>query len=403
MFKMILKLAWNNAFLRLSRTLLVIIMIAVSMSMMLSIQGIYDGMTLNMVNSALRSDSGEISIYNKNYRLDKQIVNDIQNAGEICADLENNPSVKAVSVRYSVEGLSATARKASFSNIIGIDLEEEEKFGAFSKFLKEGEISFEKRGALLGAELAKTLKVRIGSKLIFSTQDKSGDINSIALKVRGIIQTNNLVIDQRALYIERKQLYEFLGVDTNTATQIAIRTDDDALINTIKKEYSEQEVKSFLELNPLLKQMEDMMVIFNSITFTIVMLVVFIGILGVMYVSILDRIREFGIMRGIGMAYNHLRTQIFLEALFVGLAGYSVGAILGFFALYYLQETGLNLSTYAEGMASFGMPTIIYAHQEFSYYSNTFYAIVLSSLLSVLLPLRKIKHLHPIDVIKADT
>jgi len=403
MFKMILKLAWNNAFLRLSRTLLVIIMIAVSMSMMLSIQGIYDGMTLNMVNAALRSDSGEISMYNKNYRLDKQIENDIQNAKMIRTDLQNNPHIKAVSVRYSVEGLSSTARKASFSNIIGIDLEEEEKFGEFSKFLKEGKISFEKRGALLGSELAKILKVRIGSKLIFSTQDKSGDINSIALKVRGIIQTNNMLIDQRALYIERKQLYEFLGVDADSATQIAIRTDDDTLINTIKKEYPKLEVKSFLELNPLLKQMEEMMVIFNSITFAIVMLVVFIGILGVMYVSILDRIREFGIMRGIGMAYRHLRTQIFLEALFVGLAGYSAGAILGFFALLYLQDTGLNLSTYAEGMASFGMPTIIYAHQEFSYYSNTFYAIVLSSLLSVLLPLRKIKHLHPIDVIKADT
>jgi len=403
MFRMILKLAWNNAFLRLSRTFLVIIMIAVSMSMMLSIQGIYDGMTLNMINAAQRSDSGEISIYNKNYRLDKQIKNDIQNADHIRVDLEKNPHIKAVSLRYSVEGLSATARKASFSNIIGIDLEEEERFGEFSKFLKEGKVSFEKRGALLGSELAKTLKVRIGSKLIFSTQDKSGDINAIALKVRGIIQTNNLVIDQRALYVERKELYAFLGLDEGLATQIAIRTDDERMIETLKKEYPELEVKSFLELNPLLKQMEDMMVIFNSITFAIVMLVVFIGILGVMYVSILDRIREFGIMRSLGMAYRHLRMQIFLEALFVGLAGYSVGALLGFFALLYLQNTGLNLSMYAEGMASFGMPTIIYAHQEFSYYSNTFYAIVLSSLLSVLLPLRKIKHLHPIDVIKADT
>ena len=403
MFKMILKLAWNNAFLRLSRTLLVIIMIAVSMSMMLSIQGIYDGMTLNMINAALRSDSGEISMYNKNYRLNKQIENDIQNARKIRANLENNPNVKAVSLRYSVEGLSSTARKSSFSTIIGVNLKEEEKFGAFSKFLKEGEMSFEKRGALLGSELAKTLKIRIGSKLIFSTQDKSGDINSIALKVRGIIQTNNLVIDQRALYMDREKLYEFLGVDDNSATQIAIRTDDESLIHSMKKAYPDLEVKSFLELNPLLKQMKDMMVIFNSITFAIVMLVVFIGILGVMYVSILDRIREFGIMRGIGMAYKYLRTQIFLEALFVGLAGYSAGAILGFLALLYLEHTGLNLSNYAEGMASFGMPTVIYAHQELSYYSNTFYAIVVSSLLSVLLPLRKIKHLNPIDVIKADT
>jgi ABC-type lipoprotein release transport system permease subunit len=403
MFKMIIKLAWKNAFARLSRTLLVITMIAVSMSMMLSIQGIYDGMTLNMINATLRSDSGELSIYNKKYRLDKQIENDIQNASSIRAELLKNSQVKIISLRYSVEGLSSTARKASFSNIIGIDLDEEEKFGEFSKFLKEGKLSFEKRGALLGSELAKTLKVRIGSKLIFSTQDKNGDINSIALKVRGILQTNNLVIDQRAIYIEREKLYEFLGVDTHAATQIAIRTDDESMIEGVKEMYPHLEVKSFLELNPLLKQMEEMMVIFNSITFAIVMIVVFIGILGVMYVSILDRIREFGIMRSIGMAYTHLRTQILLEAMIVGLIGYSLGALLGFFALLYLQESGLNLSAYAEGMASFGMPTIIYAHQELSYYSNTFYAIILSSILSVLLPLRKIKHLHPIDVIKADT
>lgn len=403
MFKLILMLAWNNAFSRLSRTLLVIIMIAVSMSMMLSIQGIYDGMTLNMVNAALRSDSGELSIYNKAYRLDKQIANDITHANNIRSNLEKNPQIKAVTLRYSIEGLSATARKASFSNIIGIDLNEEEKFGEFSKFLKEGEVSFKKNGALLGVELAKTLKVHIGSKLVFSTQDKNGEINSIALKIRGIIETNNLVIDQRAVYIDRKILQAFLGVDADSATQIAIRTDNQKMIETIKKTYPELEVKSFLELNPLLKQMEEMMVIFNSITFAIVMLVVFIGILGVMYVSILDRIREFGIMRSIGMAYTHLRTQIILEALIVGLIGYGAGAILGFFALLYLQDTGLNLSAYGDGLASFGMPTIIYAHQEFSYYSNTFYAIVLSSLLSVLLPLRKIKNLHPIDVIKADT
>jgi putative ABC transport system permease protein len=122
-----------------------------------------------------------------------------------------------------------------------------------------------------------------------------------------------------------------------------------------------------------------------------------------MYVSILGRIREFGIMRGIGMAYRYLTLQIFLEALFVGLAGYFAGAILGYSALYYLEHTGLNFSAFSEGLASFGMPTVIYAHQELSYYTNTFYSIVISSLLSVLLPLRKIKTLNPIEVIKAET
>ena len=153
----------------------------------------------------------------------------------------------------------------------------------------------------------------------------------------------------------------------------------------------------------MLKQMKDMMVIFTSITFLIVMLVVLIGITGVMYVSILDRIREFGIMRALGMSYQNIRYQIFLEAFLVGLTGYILGAILGFSTLYYLQNYGLNLSQYSEGMESFGMDTIIYAQMNISYFTSTFYAIITASLLSVLLPLIKIKKLNPIDVIKAET
>ena len=237
MYSIIVKLAWNNAFLRLSRTLLVIIMIAVSMSMMLSLQGIYDGMVINMVDKTKRSDSGDISIYNPHYRLNKVLQNSIKDADKIRSQIEKESGVQAVVTRFSVEGLSSTARKSSFSNIIGIDLADEERFGQFSRFLKEGEISFAKRGALIGSELAKTLKVHVGSKVIFTTQDSSGDINAIAVRIRGIVQSNNVVLDASALYVDNARLHTFLGVPQNEATQIAIRTDSDTLQKVLKTRY----------------------------------------------------------------------------------------------------------------------------------------------------------------------
>ena len=403
MFRLIVKLAWNNAFLRLSRTLLVIIMIAVSMSMMLSIQGIYDGMTVNMIDKTKRSDCGELSIYNPKYRLEKLITNDIAHANEIKSALQQRADISAVVTRFSVEGLAATARKSAFANIIGINLEDEQHFGQFDRFLKEGEMKLSRRGTLIGSELAKTLKVHVGSKVIFSTQDSQGEINGVALKVKGIVQTSNITLDASALYIDRLLLNGFLGIDSHSATQIAIRSENPKLQEILQKEYPDLEVKRLLELYPMLQQMKDMMMIFNSITFFIVMLVVFIGILGVMYVSILDRIREFGIMRAVGMSYRYIRLQIFLEALFVGVVGYVIGALLGILSLLYLNQVGLNLSDFSEGLASFGMDTVIYAHIELSYFSNTFFAIITASLLSVILPLQKIKRLHPIEVIKAET
>lgn len=403
MYKLIFKLAFNNAFLRMNRTLLVIVMISVSMSMMINIQGLYDGMTVSMIDKTKRSDSGDISIYAKGYRLSNDIKDSITDSVIIEKELSSMSEVKSVSVRLKVDGLISTAKKSSFSKIIGIDLEKEESFGEFSEFLDSGKLLLGKRGALLGSELAKTLKVKLGSKIIFSTQDSSGEINSISLKVRGIIKSTNIVLDSRAIFVDKKRLSKFLMLSDDVSSQIAIRTDSLTLKDELSKKYENLDIKSFMELNPMMKQYEDVMVIFNSITFFIVMTVVFIGIMGVMYVSILDRIREFGIMRSIGLSYGMIRIQILAEALFIGVFGYLFGALIGFSGLYYLATIGLDLSTYADGMESFGMSSMVYSDIKLDYFTNTFFAIVGASLLSVIPPLRKIKTMNSIEVTKVDT
>lgn len=402
MFRLILKMAWKNSFARPSRTLLLVVMIAVSMSMMLGIQGLYDGMAMNMADKNKRSDSGDISIFAKDYRINRDISYRIKNADEIRGELNNTPEVEAVVLRVSADGLASTARKSSFAQIRGIDLQEEENFGAFSEFLKQGKMEFGKRGAIVGIELAKTLKLKVGSKVVFSTQDSNGEINSMALKVDAIVQTTNIVLDTSAIYIDLEKLRTFLGLMSHEATQIVIKTENKKLYETLKSRYSSLDVKSFFELQPMMKMMEEMMVIFNSITFFIVMSVVFVGIFGVMYVSVLDRIREFGIMLSIGMQYKYIRLQIFLEAIVVGLLGFLGGAVLGLFLLIYLKDYGLDFSAFADALEMWGYETIIHGTIKLSYFTTTFLAIMSASVLSVLIPLRKIKKLNPIEVIKAD-
>ena len=402
MFKLILKMAWKNSFLRLSRTILVVLMIAVSMSMMLGIQGLYDGMAENMIDKNKRSGSGDFSMFAKDYRIDRDINKRILNANAIKETLQINKNVEAVVTRVKADGLVSTARKSSFAVICGIDLNDEEKFGGFSDFLHKGKIDLSKRGALLGIELAKTLKVKVGSKIVFSTQDSNGEINSVALRVRGIVQTTNMSIDTSTIYVDVKKLYPLLDINASDAMQIAIKSASPELRGDLNATYPDLEVKSFLELQPIMQMMQEMMFIFNSITFFIVMMVVFIGILGVMYVSILDRVREFGIMLGIGMEYKYIRWQIIMESVFVGFIGFVIGSIFGGLFLFYLGEYGLDLSEFADAMQSFGYETIIYATIKISYFINTFLAIMTASILSVFLPLRKIKKLNPVEVIKAE-
>ena len=241
--------------------------------------------------------------------------------------------------------------------------------------------------------------------MIFSTQDINNEIQSTAFRIRGIVRTSNVQLDNNALFIARQKAASILAVSPQSATQIALRSKTEAgavLKKELQDAFPALDVKSFKELYPQLKQMQSMMSVFNGITFVIVMIVVFIGILGVMYVNILDRVREFGILLSIGYAYRYIRLQIMLESVFLGLSGYILGTIIGLTLLNYLKVYGLDLKMFADGMESFGMDSVIYAMIKSSYFVSTFIAIIRGfSYMSVFLPLRKIKKLNPVEVIRS--
>ena len=403
MYKTILHLAIKNALLRKTRAALLIFMIGASMSFMLSLEGLYDGMTKNMIDMNLRSESGEISIYAKEYRLKQDIKYSIKNAAKIKEDLAQIGSINSVVSRFKVSGLIASAKKSYPSDLIGVDFKAEEEFGKISEFIKKGDLNLGKNGCAVGKELAKNLKLRLNSKIIFTTQDANKNIKSKLLRVKAVIQTTNINIDNKAIFIDIDSVRDFVGVDHGSATQISIRSQDKNLEQKLKAQYPKLDVLTFAQINPLLKQMQDMTVVFNTISFSIVMGVVFIGILGVMYVSILERIREFGIMSAVGYSYSNIRLQVILESLFLAILGFLLGSVLSLVSLYYLNSYGLDLKEFADGMQSFGMSSVIYADIKIEYFVRTFYAIVFASIISVFLPLKKIKKLNPVDVIKAES
>ncbi len=403
MYKTIINIALKNAYLRKSRAILLILMISLSMGVMLSIEGLYDGLAANMIDKSKRSDSGEISIYAKEYRENKDMKFNIKNTQDIITELKSIDGVSSVVSRFSIQGLSQSATKSYPSSLVGVDFEDEEVFGKFSEFVEVGDLNLGKRGCAIGKELAKNLKLHLGSKVIFTARDAHGDIQSIMFRIKAIINSTNITIDNQTIFTNKSRVLSYAGVAQNTSTQIAIRTASNSCITIIKDKFQNYDAKDFKELNPMLKQMQDMMKIFNKVTFFIVMFVVFIGILGVMYVSILDRVREFGIMLALGYKYTYIRTQVIFEALFLGLGGFVFGSILGFILLYILKHHGLDLSKFADGMASFGMANILYANIKLIYFTSSFFAIIFASILSVFLPLKKIKNLNPTEVIKADS
>ncbi|MDY0195092.1 MAG: FtsX-like permease family protein [Sulfurovaceae bacterium] len=405
MYKIAFDLAWKSLIRRKTRTLMVIVMIALSLSGLLFLQGLYDGMVSHMINTTIRSDSGEISLYAKQYRLEKNIDYHIDDPRSIKTYLDGFNEIDAYAIRLSGEGLVSTAHKSLGATLKGVRLEDERRFGDFDTFLSQGKFDFgpKNQEALIGFKLAQKLKVTIGSRLVFTAQDASGEINAISFRISGIVKSGNLAVDEGSVFVSIETMEQFLALP-NSATQIALRIKDESHINSIQskiqKKFNSLDVLRWDELYPLLVEMRDMMDIFNWLSYAIVFAVAALGIFGVILMSILERMREFSIMMAIGTPYKSIRYQVISEAFIMAIIGYIIGALLGLGFLAYTASSGIDLRYYQAGLESFGLNAILYADIRYYYFLQAFGAVFFATFLSVLWPLHVLKKIKPIEIIQ---
>ena len=404
MYRLTGKIAWASLVRRSTRSVLVVMMIAVSLWGLFFMEGIYDGMTEQMINNAIRSDSGHISLFGEGYRLDPDLSRQVDDVAVVDSLLTRDSRVLSYVKRLKQDGLVATAHYSRGVAIFGVDLAAEEKHGRLKGYLSQGEFSFGKkgRGAIIGFKLADKLQVRIGSKVVLSAQDSHGEVSAAPLKVRGILKTNNMALDENAVFIGDKKARKLLAMDDGVS-QVGVILHDEAQIAGLQQELRRQfphlEILRWDELYPALMQSRVMMEGFNLVTSLLIFCVAALGIFGVMLVSVLERLREFGIMLAIGTRFSQIRNIIFVESFFLGFIGFSLGSLVGGATLYFFKVNGLDLSMFSDAFDEFGMDAVTYAIIRPGYFVMALAAVTLATFLSVLIPLRVLKKSKPIEAI----
>jgi len=404
MFKLIIKISWSSLKQRGARSLMVILMISMSLWGLLFMEGIYDGMTEQLIANAIRSDSGHITLFARGYRTNKELSKLIIDNKYLTDVLTPDPRIQSFSARILQEGLVATAQYSRNCRIIGINLKDEQKHGRLDKYLIEGSYNFGKKskGAIIGSKLADKLKVSVGKKIIISGQDIDNEVSSLALKIKGILRTNNMGLDDTAVFIDRDIATKMFSITTGVSKfSILVNNEDDIadLQSQLQSTLPQLEVFRWDEMYPALLQSRVMMKGFNTVTNIIVFCIAGLGIFGVMLVSVMERLREFGILLAVGTAFRHICWMVISESLFLGIIGFIGGSTLGGTTLYYFLKKGLDLTMFSEGLEAFGIDTIIYAIIRPEYFFYSFTAVILATLISTILPLRILNRAKPIEAI----
>ena len=386
------------------RTTMVITMIASSLVLLMFFQGFMEGVIEQMTKDTVRSQTSDITIYGKKYRKEKELNNRLTHKKYVLKQLSNVDIIQDHFQRLEHDAMIASAYYSQGIKLIGLEAEKEKDEFILSTRIKEGEYHFPKENSIwVGHALAEKLGIGIHRKVVLTVQDSDGEITGEAFRVVAIIQTNNPKIDRATAFISLEKAKSFFKI--NDITQLSIKLNDQTTLIEAREMIQDKigdpyEVFTWRQLFPSLQFMETATSSYITICYAILFIIMMIGFVGVIMMSVVERVREFGIMMAIGHKFKQVSLIIFWESLMMSFLGFLIGTTLGFCLLYMVNQTGINLNIFGQGFEQFGIASIIYPPMKIAYCFTPLLAVLITSILSIIWPLRILYKLKPIQSIQ---
>lgn len=408
------KIALRNILRNKRRTILTGLSIAMAVMMAIYIWSFISGVMDSMFDNMIRLTSGHVRILNTDYVKREKMLPleaNIQNYRALERIAKKNKNVVSVAGRIKFGVLLDHKGKNKPVMGTGIVPALESQISNLDQKMVEGRIIKARRQEMnIGANLAKELGLKLGDTLTVVTQTAYGSVAAMNLKVVGIFKYGVPSIDKTTFYLPLASAQQLLDLD-NAVTEIFILINDmnkapevaREIGASLKQVYSDQYItRAWQEQGMVFVWMRLAKRIYGSIYFIILFLASF-TILNTMYMSVLERTREIGMMKSLGMKNRQVMGVIMFEALLIGTIASFIGMVWGAGIAYYLATKGIDLSSTFEAMkGTFNMP-VSYVYRAIFDWGIIFFGFcmgIVFSLLAAIPPALRAAKMEPTEALR---
>jgi putative ABC transport system permease protein len=396
------------------RTALTALSVGIAMLMVMFLDGFIGGFMTSIVSNYTKNDVGHLNVTTSEYRERERFMPVsayIRDSKRVIKAIESIPDLKGririieERIRFGVILNSGSSSKTSLC--VAGDPVAEKGLLMLDRSVAQGSYLAKPGDALIGAGIAKDLGLKVGDTLKVVTQKADYGLAFKKFTVSGIFSTNVNSLDGNLFQIGLDDARELLGM-AGGATQVIVMLDD--------YNYSEKAAPlvaaalgkaglAGLSAIPWTRTgpFASLMVMMSSMYTWIYLIIAFLGafvIANVMMMAVLERRKEIGILKAMGMPPREILWLFLLEGTMLGLLGSLAGVVLGMALNLVFARVGMDFSG---AMASFSWPI-----------DNMIYTTVnwLDALLLVLLgvgvagaiaflPSRKAARMDPIEAIRS--
>ncbi len=382
-----MRLAYDIAlrFLRAAKvqTFLIVLGIAIGVSVQIFIGSLIQGLQIDLIDTTIGSQS-QITV--KNTSGDEQI----EDSSSLEKEISSQDGVYNVSsvaegqalLQYGEDGYSMFVRGISFPENGGIYKIQDR--------LVEGELPDRKGEILIGVNLAKEANLKVEDQVTFLTDFNRGETATIT----GFFDLEQSNLNSTWILTDTETAQDLFGYGEDV-TSIEMQVEDvfqaDTIGDAIETDLPEGfTVENWKEQNAALLSGLDGQSISSYMIQAFVMISVLLGIASVLAISVIQKSRQIGILKAMGIR-NGTASLIFLfQGLLLGIAGAVLGILLGLGLAFAFTSFALNPD---------GSPVVpLFINPQFIAFSAGFALLV--AVTASLVPARKSSKLNPIEVIR---
>lgn len=404
--KLLLKLAFRNIFRHKKRSLITIAAIAVGLGALIFMRSFMHGAHLQMVRNVTRTLTSDAQIVPEALENFYNTNGVIEDPEPIRTLLKSDPRIVAFSERIIGGGMVASEKKSTATFIIGFDLQQEEGLGARREVvLGRALTEADERGVILGEKMRRILEATIGEPIVLTAQDYYGSLTGEVFTLVGTFETGNDQVDNSMAILLKTTAQRLLSFE-HRVSKFALRLDPRYPIDDVVQDLrgkignSGLKVVTWKNLIPMIAQMIQFQNGMSFVIMAIVLSVVAAGILNTLMMSIVERIREFGLMMALGIRPSQIILLIMFESFSLSLLGAAGGLFLGAGLASYFGHIGINLTRFVSALSNLMIGSHVFPKLDL-YYSMIFLVVVLvANLLVSLYPAWRAGRLVPLDAIR---
>ncbi len=246
---------------------------------------------------------------------------------DIIKKVTANPHVKSVSPYIQGQVLIKQDKRYFAVGLKGIDPARETQVTKIKEYITQGGIDNLKRdGIIVGKELALYLGAGLDSEIsIYSPLGKQYN-----LKVAGVFNSGMYDYDLNLVFMRLETAQEILGLDGQVSA-LAMKLDNLYLADKVRDELTSAlgfnyNLKTWMEMNQNFFAALKLEKLTMFVILTLIILVAAFNIASTLIVMVVEKTKDIGILKALGMPSSGIRRIFTYEGLIIGITGTFLGA-----------------------------------------------------------------------------